>query len=208
MDARVVVISGPSKGTVVRLKSDQLSVGRDSTNQLSLRDRAVSRRHYTVSKTDAAFHLVDLESHNGTFVNGIPVRRKLLAHGDTIRVGRCEMVFLITEDDEQAPYALEFQDTEPGDALSTTNIRAYRSVPQGGTDVGRMARDLNALFKIANTINSIRELEALQHRLLELIGEVVPAVSAAIVMFRHGDEEPTSSSIWHRHAGADSIRIR
>jgi len=208
LDARVVVISGPSKGTVVRLKSDQLSVGRDSTNQLSLRDRAVSRRHYTVSKTDAAFHLVDLESHNGTFVNGIPVRRKLLAHGDTIRVGRCEMVFLITEDDEQAPYALEFQDTEPGDALSTTNIRAYRSVPQGGTDVGRMARDLNALFKIANTINSIRELEALQHRLLELIGEVVPAVSAAIVMFRHGDEEPTSSSIWHRHAGADSIRIR
>jgi Nif-specific regulatory protein len=208
LDARVVVISGPSKGTVVRLKSDQLSVGRDSANQLLLRDRAVSRRHFTISKTDAAFHLVDLESHNGTFVNGIPVRRKLLAHGDTVRVGRCEMVFLITEDDEQVPYALEFKDTEPGDALSTTNIRAYRSVPQGGTDVGRMARDLNALFKIANSINSIRELEKLQHRLLELIGEVVPADSAAIVILRHGDEEPTSSSIWHRRPGGDAIRIR
>jgi len=208
LDARVVVISGPSKGTVVRLKSDQLSVGRDSSNHLSLRDRAVSRRHFTISKTDVAFHLVDLESHNGTFVNGIPVRRKLLAHGDTVRVGRCEMVFLITEDDEQVPHALEFKEPEPGDALSTTNIRAYRSVPQGGTDVGRMARDLNALFKIANSINSIRELEKLQHRLLELIGEVVPADSAAIVMFRPGDEEPTSSSIWHRRAGSDSIRIR
>ena len=101
MDSRVVVVSGPSKGTVVRFTGDQLSVGRDSANHLSLRDRAVSRRHFAISKTDAAFQLIDLESHNGTFVNGIPVRRKFLTHGDTLRVGRCELVFLITEDDEQ-----------------------------------------------------------------------------------------------------------
>ena len=87
MDSRVVVVSGPSKGTVVRLAGAQLSVGRDSGNDLCLHDRAVSRHHFTISETDAAFHLIDLESHNGTFVNGIPVRRKLLGHGDTIRAG-------------------------------------------------------------------------------------------------------------------------
>ncbi len=208
MDSRVVVISGPSKGSVVRLKGDQLSVGRDSANHLCLRDRAVSRRHFTISTTDVAFHLVDLDSHNGTFVNGIPVRRKLLAHGDTIRVGRCEMVFLITEDEEQVQEAVQFRESEPEEALSTTNVRAYRSLQQGGTDVGRMARDLNALFKIANTINSIRELDPLQHRLLELIGEVIPADAAAIVVLGHGDEEPTSGSVWYRREGGDSLRIR
>ena len=208
MDARVVVISGPSKGSVVRVKGDQLSVGRDSANHLCLRDRAVSRRHFTISKTDVAFHLVDLDSHNGTFVNGIPVRRKLLSHGDTVRVGRCELVFLITEDEEPVQAEVQFKEEDFDDALSTTNVRAYRSVPQGGTDVGRMARDLNALFKIANNINSIRELDPLQHRLLELIGEVIPADSAAVVMLRHGDEEPTSSRVWHRRTGGDSIRIR
>ena len=208
MDSRVVVISGPSKGTVVRLKGDQLSVGRDSANHLCLRDRAVSRKHFSISRTDVAFHLVDLESHNGTFVNGIPVRRKLLGHGDTIRVGRCELVFLITEDDEHEQKALEFHELEPDDTLTTTNVRAYRSMPQGGIDVGRMARDLNALFKIANSINSIRELEPLQHRLLELIGEVIPADSAAIVLLHQGDEEPTSSSVWHRNGSGNSIRIR
>ena len=209
MDSRVVVISGPSKGTVVRLKGDQLSIGRDPANHLSLRDRAVSRKHFTISKTDVAFHLVDLDSHNGTFVNGIPVRRKLLSHGDTIRVGRCELVFLITEDEEQVPEEVQFREREPMDALSTTNVRAYRQPPEGGTDVGRMARDLNALFKIANTINSIRELEPLQHRLLELIGEVIPADSSAVVILRHADEEPTSSSVWHRRQKDDaSITIR
>ncbi|HKD86755.1 MAG TPA: sigma 54-interacting transcriptional regulator [Terriglobales bacterium] len=209
MDSRVVVVSGPSKGTVVRLTGDQLSVGRDSSNNLCLRDRAVSRRHFAISKTDAAFQLIDLESHNGTFVNGIPVRRKLLTHGDTVRVGRCELVFLITEDEGQALQAVEFRDDEPVDLLTTTNVRAYPSVSQHGPDVGRMARDLNALFKIANTINSIRDLEALQQRLLQLIGEAVPAESGAIVVLRHADEEPSSSCVWQRNpTGTPQIRIR
>ena len=87
MDSRVVVVSGSSKGTVVRMNGNRLSIGRDPANDLCLRDRAVSRRHFTISETDAAFQLIDLDSHNGTFVNGIPVRRKVLTHGDTIRVG-------------------------------------------------------------------------------------------------------------------------
>ena len=205
----MVVVSGPSKGTVVRFTGDQLSVGRDSANNLSLRDRAVSRRHFTISKSDAAFHLIDLESHNGTFVNGIPVRRKLLTHGDTLRVGRCELVFLITEDEGLVLEPVQFQDEDESDSLlTTTNVRAYSPVSQG-TDVGRMARDLNALFKIANTINSIRDLEPLQQRLLQLIGEVIPADTGAIVILRHADEEPISSCVWERHPSASpQIAIR
>jgi transcriptional regulator with GAF, ATPase, and Fis domain len=209
LDSRVVVVSGPAKGTLVRLMGDQLSVGRDGANHLCLRDRAVSRRHFTISKTDAAFQLIDLESHNGTFVNGIPVRRKLLTHGDTIRVGRCELVFLIGDESEDAAEMLQFRDSDPVDLLTTTNVRAYQSVSHAGTDVGRMARDLNALFKITNILNSIRELEELQHRLLELLGEVIPADAGAIVILRHADEEPSSSYVWHRHGGGKAqLQIR
>ena len=207
LDSRVVVVSGPAKGTLVRLMADQLSVGRDSANDLCLRDRAVSRRHFAITKTDAAFQLVDLESHNGTFVNGIPVRRKLLTHGDTIRVGRCELVFLITDETDDATEMVQFREADSVDLLTTTNVRAYPSVSRPGTDVGRMARDLNALFKITSILNSIRDLDQLQQRLLELIGEVVPAESAAIVVLRHADEEPSSSCVWHRRGGT-KLQIR
>ncbi len=71
-----------------------------------------------------------------------------------------------------------------------------RSLSHGGTDVGRMARDLNALFKIANIINSVRDLERATAALLQLIGEVIPADSGAIVILRHADEEPSSSCVW------------
>jgi transcriptional regulator with GAF, ATPase, and Fis domain len=208
VDSRVVVISGPSKGTIVRLTGNQLSVGRDPANHLSLPDRAVSRKHFTITETDAGFHLVDLESHNGTFVNGIPVRRKLLGHGDTIRVGQCELVFLITEDELLVSRMVQFTDAPQLDGGTT--ISSHMPPPWAlGTDVGRMARDLNALFKIANTINSIRDTEPLEQRLLQLICEVVPADCGAILITRHADDEPTSSCSWDRKSGnAAELQIR
>ena len=201
MDSRVVVVSGAAKGTVVRLTASQFSVGRDSSNHLCLHDRAVSRKHFSISETDAAFHLVDLDSHNGTFVNGIPVRRKLLGHGDTIRVGHCELVFLIGEDDSLISRMVQFRDEAPGDILTTTSTNLLPSDSNFGTDVGRMARDLNALFKVASIINSIRDLETLQRRLLELICEVVPADSAAVAITRQADDDPGSSCTWSRKGG-------
>ena len=187
-----------------------MSVGRDSSNDLCLRDRAVSRRHFTINANGDSFELVDLDSHNGTFVNGIPVRRKQLSHGDTVRVGRCEVVFLVGDEEGQVPHVVQFKEQEQHvDLLTTTNVRAYLPNTDTGTDVGRMARDLNALFKIANTINSIRDFEPLQQRLLQLIGEVIPADSGAIVILRHPDEEPSSSCVWHRHPSSNSqFKIR
>ena len=148
MDSRVVVISGPSKGTIVRVTGGQLCVGRDPANQLSLNDRAVSRKHFCISETDAGFHLVDLESHNGTFVNGIPVRRKLLGHGDTVRVGQCEMVFLITEDELLVSRIVQYTDDETlFDGGTTVSKHMPPSWTMLGTDVGRMARQLERIVQ-------------------------------------------------------------
>ena len=209
MDSRVVVISGPSKGTIVRVANGKLCVGRDPANSLSLNDRAVSRRHFCISETDAGFHLVDLDSHNGTFVNGIPVRRKLLGHGDTVRVGQCELVFLITEDELLVSRMVQYTDETVFDGGTTVSKHMPPSWSVMGTDVGRMARDLNALFKIANTINSIRDLEQLEKRLLQLVCEVVPATAGAILLTLHAEEEPTSSCSWARETGeAAQLNIR
>ncbi len=205
VDSRVVVISGPSKGSIVRMSGGQLGVGRDPANHLCLADRAVSRKHFSISESDAGFHLVDLDSHNGTFVNGIPVRRKLLTHGDTIRVGQCELVFLITEDELLVSRIVQFSDEtvlDSGTTISTQIPPAWAL----GTDVGRMARDLNALFKIANTINSIRDVGQLQRRLLQLVCEVVPADSGAILITRHVEEEPASSASWDRKS-SDAVQL-
>jgi Nif-specific regulatory protein len=185
-----------------------MTLGRDNSNTVQLVDAAVSKKHCAIDARSGEFELVDLESHNGTFVNGLPVKRHSLLHGDVIRMGNVEMVFLTNEESEPLPINVQFSEDQTQEVLRTVHLPLPLAA-HSPSSVGRMARDLNGLFKIARTINSIRDLEALQSKLLELIFEVVPAEIGAILLMSGADEEPTSSHIYERHPGRNrSLRVR
>jgi len=67
-----------------------------------------------------------------------------------------------------------------------------------GIDVGHMARDLNALFKLCRSINSQPDLESLERSVLQLIFEVVPADLGAVLIIDSVERQPTSTVIWNR----------
>ena len=212
MDPRVVAISGTLKGEIFRLSQDRVqdrvTVGRDNSNSVQMRDATVSKKHCAIEIADGRFEVVDLDSHNGTFVNGIPVKRRPLLHGDIIRVGTSELVFLVEEEGANQSIELQFSDDSPADILKTVHITSAGPRVHSAVDVGRMARDLNALFKISSSINSIRDLESLQTKLLELIFEVVPADIGAILLMRHADEEPAAPIHQRQPGKGKQLRIR
>ena len=76
-----------------------LVVGRSPSTDLQLRDRAVSRRHFQIDRQDDGYVLQDLESNNGTFVNGQRVQSARLHDADVIRVGMTELEFRVTSQD-------------------------------------------------------------------------------------------------------------
>src|ERR1700741_1373550 len=85
--ARLEVVSGPLKGKVFPLAEGEVSIGRDPGNDIALLDSLVSRRHGVIRKEADSYRLVDLESRNNTFVSGVPIRERVLAAGDHIRIG-------------------------------------------------------------------------------------------------------------------------
>ena len=200
MQPRLLAISGSLTGTVRQLVDDRLAIGRDNSNQLCLADTSVSRRHCAIEQVGEHYEVVDLDSHNGTFLNGIPVRRKAVAHGDTIRVGASELVFLIHEGETADHSGIRMID---GTSVSTLQTVGVEHPVVLGAEVGRMARDLAALFRISNVINSIRDTVVLQRELLRLIFEVVPAEQGAVVLLTDRDEEPHSISTWHRNPNVE-----
>jgi transcriptional regulator with PAS, ATPase and Fis domain/pSer/pThr/pTyr-binding forkhead associated (FHA) protein len=205
---RVVALTGMFKGESYRLTGAKLTLGRDNSNSVQIGDATVSKKHCAIEAEGDRFELVDLESHNGTFVNGIPVTRRALMHGDVIRVGNSELLFLTREESQDDAVELQYSDDVTQEALKTVQI-TVGSQTHSPTDVGRMARDLNALFKIANTINSIRDPGHLQTKLLELIFEVVPAEVGAILLMSQVDEEPRAAHLHERRPGAGpTLRIR
>ena len=202
MRPRLVVISGTLPGAVRPLVNGQVSIGRDESNELCLVDTAVSSKHCKIRRVGEGYEIIDLDSHGGTFVNGIRIGRKTVEHGDTIRVGSSEVAFLTREGEPATGSKMRLSDSLPVSELSTIPIDSPAILPTFEVEVGRMARDLAALFKISNVINSIRDSQLLQSKLLELIFEVVPAADGAVVLLNDLDEEPDSLCTWNRQRGA------
>ncbi|MCZ6796308.1 MAG: FHA domain-containing protein [Planctomycetota bacterium] len=70
-----------------------ISIGRGSENQIVLKDQSSSRRHCRVSTTPQGVVLEDLDSANGTLLNGEAVTRSFLEEGDEFRVGSAVITF-------------------------------------------------------------------------------------------------------------------
>jgi transcriptional regulator with GAF, ATPase, and Fis domain len=95
MDARLAALSGPLKGSAFPLEAEETVVGRDAGADISVPDGGASRRHCAFRRTEGGgFSIHDLGSLNGTFVNGVPVQTRSLAHGDRIEAGRSTFIFL------------------------------------------------------------------------------------------------------------------
>jgi Nif-specific regulatory protein len=175
MPPRLAAISGKLKGAIFALNEESLVIGRETAANLCIADASVSRRHSKIEKKESGFVLSDLESLNGTFVNDVPVKTRLLEHGDRVRIGDSQFLFLMHEGDatsKSSDVRIEEAHVVSG---STVQIRFDDAIYQ-------MTRDLAALMKISTSINSIRGLDNLLERLLELLFEVVPAQRGAILL--------------------------
>jgi hypothetical protein len=76
----------------VELGADALSIGRDPQNDVVIHDRRVSRRHAEIRLRLGRFTLYDLQSTNGSTVNGRRVAEVVLSDGDRIVIGGSEMI--------------------------------------------------------------------------------------------------------------------
>ena len=90
---RLELISGSETGRVIRLAPPSLVIGRGADADLRLTDTGVSRRHAELLVDADSVTVVDLQSTNGTSVNGRPVDRARLHDGDRISFGTTVIVY-------------------------------------------------------------------------------------------------------------------
>jgi Nif-specific regulatory protein len=183
-------------------------MGRDEGNDILIEDPAVSPHHCRIGLQDGRLILNDLDSHSGTFVNGIPVKQRELKSGDEVAIG--DSVFVLEalestsaesspvqlcERETQDIKALEFQSNE----LSSLDPDSLAALPQPA----RMARNLSALLQICRAIGSLRDEESLPWVLLGMIFDVIPAERGAILLLEGDSHEVRSQVTWDRVSGPD-----
>jgi len=90
---KLQILSGVLEGKVIELMEERITVGRAADNTIRLEDGTVSHHHAVLLLEGSEYKLRDLNSTNGTRVNGMRIVEAKLRSGDQVRFGSVELRF-------------------------------------------------------------------------------------------------------------------
>jgi hypothetical protein len=93
----LVAMSGSQKGDDFRVREGQNTIGSSPENDIVIKDPAASGKHASLRCKDKKYLIMDLDSSNGTFLNGSadPISLEELRENDTVRVGSTTLKFKV-----------------------------------------------------------------------------------------------------------------
>ena len=187
-EPRLVAVTGLMSGEVFPLTGAEVTFGRDTGNTICFADPALSRRHCAFVRDRAEWIVRDLNSSNGTFVNGEPISSRPLSEGDRVSIGGSVLLFVSSGSDSLPDVDLVDQEMPSETACLPIEQTAYLKRAPGTASGSRVEDGLRALLTISTVINALRTEDELQRELLALLREVVPVEGAAIVVPRDEGE--------------------
>jgi transcriptional regulator with GAF, ATPase, and Fis domain len=98
-----VVVRELGAEQTIPISEPEVLIGRSRQNQVKLTTEQASRQHCKLVRTEKGYRLIDGNSSNGTFVNGLRVSEKALADGDVIGVGQAAITFRAGEPSRPVP---------------------------------------------------------------------------------------------------------
>jgi general secretion pathway protein E len=95
METACLEISGPKGAGRLELNDRPITIGRHMDNALVLADDMASRFHCVIERVAGGFNVRDLDSRNGTKLNGQPVKASRLNNGDVVQIGRTALKLVL-----------------------------------------------------------------------------------------------------------------
>lgn len=155
------------------IESEVTTLGREKTNDIELDDLSVSDRHARILSMGDEVFLEDLQSANGTYVNGEKFSKHLLKSGDVIRLGQFEIQFQGMKADERSALL---------QLLSGPNKGKKMALTQSITRLGKSGEKVAAIAKRPQGYFIMHLASTPLHSFLN--GEKVGAKAAEL---KHGD---------------------
>ena len=167
---QLIVKQGPNLGATVTVETDAASIGRDRTNDVYLPHDTISRHHARLLYEDGSWTVSDLNSSNGTQVNGRKVEREQLRHMDEIQLGEAVLIFI---DDTSPLFGEEEDAAEITQTLDSSTIEMLRVETTGTGEAERVNRGVIQLFRLSNEVGACKTM-------LELMGKLSAAAAEAL----------------------------
>jgi two-component system cell cycle response regulator len=123
--AYLIVLAGSNVGEMYRIESGEIVIGRASGTAIRLNDDGISRRHARLLQAGNEIVIEDLNSANGTLVNGEQVKQIVLHDGDKIRLGSTTILKFTYHDRLDESFQQQMYDAALRDGLTKAFNRKY-----------------------------------------------------------------------------------
>ena len=170
----------------VQLTKDRTSLGRRPYNDIVIDNLAVSGEHAVLQMSGAEVHVEDLNSTNGTYVNGKAVKKQLLQNSDMVEIGKYKIKYVNETADAGFEKTMMIKAGSagllaPGSSIAAASAPA--SIPAPSTVASASGVGLNAAIKVLTGAAAGREVSLV--KVVTTIGKPGVAV-AAITKRPHG----------------------
>lgn len=180
------------------LEGPVMGIGRSSRHAIHIPDGTVSKDHAEITSRASQFYLRDLQSRNGTRVNGREAREPILLEaGDQVEIGH--VVLLVTGEEARPKLRLNEQSV----AGTTLRLKATHILEQRaktGKDSGRL---VSLLAEAGRQLVMPRPLKETCDELLQFVERAVPASRYVLLLIQAPDAEPTQIAARIRGGRAD-----
>jgi phosphoserine phosphatase RsbU/P len=181
------------KTTTVRFDRERISLGRSSDNDLCYpEDSGLSRQHLAFEQEAAGWAVRDLNSKNGTLVNGVKIdSKRLLAPGDSVQASRISILFA-PEGGREDQTVVFSGAPEAGRFAETTTLDRLLAKRAGDAERGWTAQAI-ALMRAGRELNERRPLAELFEIILDLSVEAVGATRGVVLTYDQDQLIPRAS---------------
>ncbi len=170
------VVNGSDEGRSFDLKGDTIYIGRSPDNDIQIKDRFVSRKHLRIFRKESKYLIKDLESKNGTFINGKQIPSGVefeLKEGLTIAIGM-SVICLDKKSSEDVVSFLE-------------SIRLSRDISK---EVGVSAKDrsmtaqknMELIHKVSNVLMRSLNINEISEKILGYIFDLLKRIDRGAII--------------------------
>jgi two-component system, NtrC family, sensor kinase len=196
------VIRGVDQGSRFELSEPTVRLGRDPSSTIPLHDTEVSRHHAEIRRIEGEYSISDLNSSNGTFVNGQRIRHQQLTSGDQLQVGSTLMLYTGPAEESEEDLADIVSISSPAEAADRSHI-VHSVTQQEGSRIfdleselpenswlARARSNLQVMYRTALAVSHTLDIDQLLQRIMELIFEWVEADRGCIMLM-----DPTTKAL-------------
>ena len=178
----------------VQITKDKTTLGRRPYNDIVIDNLAVSGEHAVLQMVGADVFIEDLNSTNGTYINGKAIKKQLLTHNDTVEVGKYKIKYLVDETSEYEKTMI----MRPGGSAPPGQPQPMHSGQAGASGLGGHSNfgDLGSLSQAAPSA-SIKVLNGAAAGREVTLTKVVTTVGKPGVQVASITKRPTGYAFAH-----------